>query len=90
MEGMARLLIASLLFLMLFGCGPSGRTMDLDSRIGKVSTGMTELQVTQALGAPSHIDTSEPGTRKLRYNGDSGGYILVTLVQDRVTDARRF
>jgi hypothetical protein len=74
--------------LIAVGCAAETRTFDLDSIDKKVSTGMSELQVTQLIGAPSHIDI-EGDTRKLRYDGKDGGYILVTLKGNVVIDARR-
>jgi hypothetical protein len=80
--------MGALPLLLIVGCSGGGRKHDLDSLMGKVSTGMTELQVTQAIGAPSHVDIVDGG-RDLRYDGEGGGYILVTLRGDRVTDAVR-
>jgi len=73
---------------LLAGCGVNTKKHDLEPLMNKASTGMTELQVTQAMGAPSRVEI-DGTTRRLVYDGESGGNITVTLVSDRVVDARR-
>lgn len=78
-----------LLGLLLAGCSSSGRTFDLNSMMGKVSMGMNEFQVTQALGAPTKIEVVN-GVRELRYDGNDGkGFLVVSLKDNVVIDARR-
>lgn len=74
--------------VILCGCAAPTRKFDLDQMMGKVEIGMDEVQVTQILGAPSRIDVVD-GRRLLRYEGTDGGFLVVSLIGNRVTDARR-
>lgn len=78
-----------LLAAALAGCSSPSRTFDLDSMMGKVSMGMNEVQVTQILGAPTKIEVIN-GVRELRYDGNDGkGYLVISLKDNVVIDARR-
>lgn len=82
------LLSITVAVVILGGCAAPTRKFDLDQLMGKIETGMNEVQVTQILGAPSRIDVVD-GRRLLRYEGTDGGFLVVSLVGNRVTDARR-
>lgn len=78
----------TLAVLAMGGCSAPTRKCDLDQMMGKVEIGMNEVQVTQILGAPTRIDVVD-GRRLLRYEGTDGGFLVVSLIGNRVTDARR-
>lgn len=76
------------LLAFVVGCDSASK-FDLAQIEGKVTPGMTELQVTQAIGAPSRIIRKDDN-RELRYESKDGkGAIVVHEKGNRVYDVTR-
>ena len=83
-------LLVSLVAALLSGCSSSDTAKyDLDTIDGKVTTGMSEVQVVSAIGAPSHV-SKQGDSRELRYDSiDGKGHLLVKLKGNIVVDSVR-
>ena len=77
--------VVGLIVLLLAGCGPKNFTPD-DFRA--VEKGMTEEQVRERLGGPSHTD-SHPDGKNCWYSV-SHNYYLVWLRDGKVANAQQF
>ena len=73
--------------LLTCACAKEGDKHDLGKVITGARTGMTELALTQAIGAPTTIEVVN-GVRELRYDGKDGGYVIVAVKGNIVTDIR--
>ncbi|GEM_PF-4416166 len=84
------ILCAAILLTAICGCrSKPGPGHDLDVVMGKVSAGMSEVQVVANAGTPDRIE-AEGDYRKLRYYDVSGtAYVEITLKNNVVVDIIR-